>query len=59
MGNELGVKCNLCGKDAPRQDQILKGKGLNNMGWQCSGGTRVCPSCVASQTEGKQDNGND
>lgn len=42
----LGIKCDSPGCEimSPPAEQILKGHGLNNMGWQCSGGVHICPA---------------
>ncbi len=38
------IHCDICDKPAPSGEEILKGFGLNNMGWHCSGGTYICPA---------------
>lgn len=40
-----GIRCDKCGKNAPPTEEIRKGFGLMNMGWQCSGGKHVCGDC--------------
>lgn len=37
------IECNQCGTPAPDGTEILKGGGLNNMGWHCVGGSHLCP----------------
>jgi len=41
----LGIRCDVtgCRIMSPPAEQILKGHGLNNMGWECHGGTHLCP----------------
>lgn len=45
-GSYVGMKCDLCGVMTPPAADILAGHGLNNMGWQCSGGSHLCPAHV-------------
>lgn len=47
----IGIGCDGCTVKAPAQREIMKGHGLNNMGWRCYGGTHFCPSCVARLTQ--------
>jgi hypothetical protein len=42
-GENPRIHCNDCGTPAPPGDQILAGRGLNNMGWHCVGGSHLCP----------------
>lgn len=44
-GRYLGLKCDTCPTMAPDAATILKGHGLTQMGWYCSGGVHICPSC--------------
>lgn len=41
----LGIRCDAPGCDvmSPPAEKILAGRGLNNMGWECHGGTHLCP----------------
>lgn len=39
----VGIKCDTCPTMAPPAADILAGHGLNNMGWDCSGGSHLCP----------------
>jgi hypothetical protein len=50
-GDRIKISCNGCGAEAPPASEILAGHGLNNMGWQCLGGTHLCPSCKPQETE--------
>ena len=52
-GSYQGIKCDAsgCTTKAPPSEEILKGHGLNNMGWRCVGGTHFCPD-HAKQGEG-------
>lgn len=45
-GEYLGIRCDVegCGVMSPPAEDILKGMGLVNMGWECRGGTHICPS---------------
>lgn len=40
-----GLRCDKCATMAPSSAEIIAGHGLVNMGWHCSGGTHICPSC--------------
>ncbi len=42
----LGIKCDLCPVVAPPTEEIMRGHGLVNMGWKCSGGSHICPECL-------------
>ncbi len=42
-GDYAGIICEFCETEAPPASEILKGFGLNNMGWYCSGGKHYCP----------------
>lgn len=44
-GAYVGLACDTCDTLAPGTAEILAGHGLTNMGWYCSGGTHICPSC--------------
>jgi len=35
-----------CNVKQPSGAEILKGGGLNRMGWECHGGTHLCPAHV-------------
>lgn len=52
----LTIKCDLpdCDVRAPEAGEILAGRGLNNMGWHCSGGSHLCPTHapVKPETDG-------
>ncbi len=39
------VQCDICSREAPPAAEILAGFGLNRMGWECHGGTHICPDC--------------
>lgn len=41
----VGIQCDEpgCTTKAPPSEEILKGHGLNNMGWRCVGGNHLCP----------------
>lgn len=41
----VGIRCDTgkCKTMAPPASEILKGHGLINMGWHCSGGIHYCP----------------
>lgn len=41
-----GIKCDVDGCEivAPPAAEVLKGHGLNNMGWHCKGGAHYCPT---------------
>lgn len=41
----VGIACDTCRKEAPAAVEISRGHGLNNMGWQCAGGTHICDDC--------------
>lgn len=43
-GENPRIKCDLCDVEAPPGAEILKGRGLNNMGWHCLGGSHICPA---------------
>lgn len=43
-GENPRIKCDECEVTAPDGDAILKGRGLINMGWECSGGSHRCPT---------------
>lgn len=49
-GRQVSITCDGCGTKAPPASEILAGHGLNNMGWRCSGGTHLCPSCKPEET---------
>ena len=44
-GKYAGIMCDVegCKTMAPDAREIMAGHGLNNMGWQCWGGTHLCP----------------
>lgn len=44
-GEYAGIQCSHegCPTMAPPAEEILRGHGLVNMGWLCSGGTHYCP----------------
>lgn len=42
--NGARIKCDKCEVMSPPAEALLKGHGLNNMGWHCSGGTHLCPA---------------
>lgn len=48
-GQNPKIHCDACDKPAPSGDEVLKGFGLINMGWACSGGSHLCPSCVTQK----------
>lgn len=50
-GDYVGIKCDECPTMAPPADEVLRGHGLVNMGWHCSGGTHLCPTHVLVKTE--------
>ncbi len=45
----VGIKCDRCETLAPPAAEVLKGHGLVNMGWQCTGGTHLCPDHVTAK----------
>jgi len=47
-GEYVGIQCDQaeCPTMAPPADQVMKGHGLNNMGWHCWGGSHFCPDHV-------------
>jgi len=44
-GGYAGIVCDAkdCTTKAPPSEEILRGHGLNNMGWRCVGGNHLCP----------------
>lgn len=44
-GEYVGLGCDTCPTMAPDSAAIIAGHGLVNIGWYCSGGTHICPSC--------------
>lgn len=44
-----GIACDQCEAHAPSVREIQQKHGLVNMGWSCSGGKHVCPSCVSEE----------
>jgi hypothetical protein len=44
-GEYVGLKCDICPTMAPPASEILRGHGLNRMGWYCHGGTHICAEC--------------
>lgn len=42
-GENPQIHCDVCDLPAPPADEIMKGHGLNRMGWKCSGGSHLCP----------------
>jgi len=51
-GEYVGLKCDQCDTMAPPAADILRGHGLVNMGWYCSGGTHLCPTHAPVKAEG-------
>lgn len=39
----LGIKCDKCETMAPPAADIIINHGLIRMGWECHGGTHLCP----------------
>lgn len=42
-GENPRIQCDKCETFAPDGEAILRGRGLNNMGWLCLGGSHLCP----------------
>ncbi len=45
----VGIRCDRCETLAPPAAELLKGHGLVNMGWHCTGGTHLCPDHAAEK----------
>lgn len=52
-GKYVGINCDSpgCPTKAPSSDEILAGRGLNNMGWNCAGGVHLCPEHAGPRIE--------
>lgn len=53
-GEYVGIQCSEegCEVMAPPAKAIMEGHGLNRMGWECYGGTHLCPA-HASKDDGR------
>lgn len=47
-GEFVRIRCDNCNKPAPPDSDLIVYRGLNNMGWRCSGGTHLCQNCVTN-----------
>lgn len=52
-GEYRGIRCghDECDVMAPPAAEILAGHGLVNMGWECHGGTHICPAHARPRDE--------
>lgn len=50
----LHIRCDEpdCTTISPPAKEVLKGHGLVNMGWHCSGGKHFCPAHATAKTDG-------
>jgi len=45
------IRCDVCNEPSPPTDDMFINRGLNNMGWQCLGGTHKCPTCKPAEPD--------
>lgn len=50
-GQAVYIHCDICNRRAPPAEEILAAHGLNRLGWQCDGGTHLCPDHVGEAKE--------
>ena len=48
-GEFLTIACDNCGTPAPSVAAPIINKGLQGLGWHCTGGTHYCPKCVEDE----------
>lgn len=43
-GDFAAIRCDKCGLHAPPTSDLVINHGLIGMGWECHGGTHICPA---------------
>ena len=54
MTEPLTIVCTACARSYEYAAEKIMQGGLRATGWECSGGRRVCPGCVAERDEGRR-----
>ena len=44
-GQFVRIKCDTCQKPSPPTADLIINHGLIGMGWDCRGGSHICPDC--------------
>ncbi len=49
-GEFVRIRCDKCEKPSPPTSDLIVNHGLIGMGWNCRGGSHVCPDCKEPST---------